>query len=200
MGRRISNHQAFADLLSQWEAAGSNEAMLDMSAAFTATAKTVSENLKLLRGPRAFRHQIRISNVTLRLINKRRRLALRLSKQRAVSPSDRDELDRLRKAVAAALKVEREERWMLFITRGCKLAVLGRSRQYWKWLNRLRGPGTNDAVSMTVLHDSNGVLQTSPDAVLEVWEEYFRTLASDETGHSLDAGYWEAKFQNLPMS
>ena len=195
LGTRIRNHQAFSDLLNRWEAADEGSSS-DMNADFFAAAEMVSKDLKLVRGPSALRQQIRISNATLRLIDKRRRFAMRLSKRNFVTQDDYATLAGLRQAVAVALRAEREERWMLFITRGCKLAALGRSRQYWKWLNRLRGPGTNDAASMAAVRDSGGALQTAPEAVLGTWEEYFRDLVGDKTGHSLDRVYWDSKFHS----
>ena len=71
----------------------------------------------------------------------------------------------------------RKDRSKLWALRGVKLFKSNRSREFWQWLKNSRtGSIKLDQVS---LRDHNGLLQTCQDKKLEIANNFYATLASE---------------------
>ena len=68
-------------------------------------------------------------------------------------------------------------------------------RQGWRGLRNLSKP-THSVALTTVIKSKDGIDITSPEKQLERWAEHYKTLAADNTGHSLDSKYWADIFRN----
>lgn len=96
---------------------------------------------------------------------------------------------------AAQIEVRRARvaSWVKHVKTGAsEFAAHGGSASFWQWAKGLYDPRPAATVTTPVRGD-NGALILEPEGILQAWADHYARLAADETGHSRDEGYWEAK-------
>ena len=138
----------------------------------------VSDGLKI--------HKTPLSKSTLKAINRRRKAFLGLK-------SGDISMDTYRNLKQLASKAVSNDSKQIFINRQNQIndAFLSNdSKTVWKFIKFQSGRGTKPLIDGPI-YDKSGNTVTDIEDKLNVWNNHFKSLASDTTGNSRDLSKWE---------
>eukprot|EP01138_Halocafeteria_seosinensis_P001156 gb/GECG01001182.1/.p1 GENE.gb/GECG01001182.1/~~gb/GECG01001182.1/.p1 ORF type:complete len:791 (+),score=62.57 gb/GECG01001182.1/:1-2373(+) len=103
-----------------------------------------------------------------------------------------------RATCSALLREDRRKQWSRLV-RKADADIKEDPRSFWNVASGLGNWRRKDAsVGIQPVQDASGNLITDQARVSVAWREYYRSLASDVTGHSGDEEYWVDKVPDLP--
>ena len=138
-----------------------------------------------------------------------RRLAykkLRAAKGQAEEAQLRTEYTKAKSKAVQAVKEAKQWQWLQYVKKASQLAVDGRTKDLWVWIQRFtgRGKGPRTSAVQPVRQKGTDKLLTEPKDIGNEWAAHYAMLAADETGHSRNADHWSgiakpASLSEMPM-
>ncbi|KAL5520166.1 hypothetical protein ACEPAG_1826 [Sanghuangporus baumii] len=97
-----------------------------------------------------------------------------------------------RKLAKKALMVQSSEDWVKFIQKGSESFMVGDTRKFFKWVDKVTKYRGRQTVQLKPIVDDNGVMQYAKEEILELWASHFERLFKGGEHATRDMTYWEA--------
>jgi exonuclease III len=171
---------------------------------FIKVSGNIAEEVGILGNSRSNRNKngkvrkCKLSNKTIREVNKRRKLASKLALLESAQDVDVEEVDSVRTSYQAAkkrckalAKEDLEKSWKAYLEKGMSYMRENQYKKFWAWLKTLstRG-GARQKSGVIPIRDSEGNLMLEPEKIKAAWAAHFGALCADSEGISRDAGHW----------
>jgi exonuclease III len=154
----------------------------DFVRSYTESSERVLTECKLLK-ERSTDHKMSLPKSVKRTLKAKRRAWRRyLRADEGRAPELFRAYRARRREAKLAIKEERERGWIEYLEEGSRFLRQGDSKRFFRWARRTFEGSDPNFVSP--LKDGEGVIQLDPQKIKDLWDEHYRGLASDVTGHS----------------
>lgn len=96
----------------------------------------------------------------------------------------------VKKKIDVKISHSRQKHHMLLIRRGARLFTTGQMAAFWRWIDNFTHFREQSVRRSDPLRDSNGVLQTSEEAIANVLRMHYTKLGQDLGGNSKNLQHW----------